>query len=241
MKKDRIGPAALRPRSPTVWPGLMLLALSGVLLFLLFHYSNIDQVSIAPFYDPQNQNFPLRHAVLWEIWMHNHLRKILWFFPLAVVLHLVYLKCLQPAQYVQVRARLMWLLVMILLPPLFVSILKSSTTPACPWDLLQYGGSKAAQAFALVLPAASGKCFPAGHASGGFALFAFYYYYKDRSDTAQWFKMGLLLAALILGGLMGYAQMVRGAHFLSHTVATLWLTLLVTHILYYSKRHYFIR
>lgn len=51
---------------------------------------------------------------------------------------------------------------------LIISGLKSLSASPCPWSLPQYGGSGSA-----------GKCFPAGHASSGFCLFALYFAFRQ--------------------------------------------------------------
>ncbi|MEI3479028.1 MAG: phosphatase PAP2 family protein [Bilophila sp.] len=60
-----------------------------------------------------------------------------------------------------------------------------------------------------------GKCFPAGHASGGFALMMLFFAFPRR---LRWFGLALGLAA---GWWMGLYQMLRGQHFLSHTLFTM--------------------
>ena len=62
--------------------------------------------------------------------------------------------------------------------------------------------------------------FPGGHASSGFALLVGYFIYRTTRPKRAYF---FLLAALILGFAMGWAQMMRGAHFLSHTLWTGWI------------------
>jgi membrane-associated PAP2 superfamily phosphatase len=61
----------------------------------------------------------------------------------------------------------------------------------------------------------NGRCFPAGHAAGGFSFVGIYFALRDRHSKIA--RAGLA-AGLILGTIYGYAQMARGAHFLSHTV-----------------------
>ena len=68
--------------------------------------------------------------------------------------------------------------------------------------------------------AAGGSCFPGGHASGGFALMAFYFGLRD--VQARYARLALAVA-LALGMVMGWAQMMRGAHFLSHNIWSAWI------------------
>src|SRR5690606_16500174 len=69
-------------------------------------------------------------------------------------------------------------------------------------------------------PAGPGLCWPGGHASGGFALAAAYFVLRDsRPHSARW----MLAIGLLFGCVMSIVQMVRGAHFLSHNLWSLWL------------------
>ncbi|HEY6125022.1 MAG TPA: phosphatase PAP2 family protein, partial [Steroidobacteraceae bacterium] len=64
---------------------------------------------------------------------------------------------------------------------------------------------------------ARAQCFPGAHASSGYALFAFYFVFRDRSRrVARW----LLAAAIAVGVAFSIGQEARGAHFLSHDLAS---------------------
>lgn len=109
-----------------------------------------------------------------------------------------------------------------------VSMLKHHTGMDCPWDLAQYGGSKPYFGLFDVRPAsirASG-CFPAGHASGGYAWVALYFF--ALAVKPQW-KGRALCGALLVGLVFGISQQFRGAHFASHdlwTAAICWFVAL---------------
>ena len=65
-------------------------------------------------------------------------------------------------------------------------------------------------------PARRGRCFPAGHASGGFALLGLIG--LARTTRGRWAAFAVAMAA---GWAMGVYQMAKGAHYLSHTLVTL--------------------
>ena len=66
----------------------------------------------------------------------------------------------------------------------------------------------------------SGRCFPAGHASAGFAFVSGYFAFRDtRASLAR----GWLAASFAAGLLLGLAQQARGAHFMSHTLWSAWV------------------
>lgn len=105
--------------------------------------------------------------------------------------------------------------------PLTVGAGKRLTGIHCPCEVDRYGGPvplhgwfEAAPTMATGLP--RGRCFPAAHASGGFALMALGFA-GDR-PRLRWALPGLLL-----GWVMGGYQMLRGVHYLSHTLVSLLL------------------
>jgi len=103
-----------------------------------------------------------------------------------------------------------------------VSSLKSLSATSCPWDLAEFGGvARYASHWALgMVDGGGGRCFPAGHASAGFAFVGGYFALRRRQPRAARLWLAASLAAgLVLGG----AQQVRGAHFMSHTLWTGWL------------------
>lgn len=104
---------------------------------------------------------------------------------------------------------------------------KMVTDIYCPKELTEFGGERAYQrVLERRVPAnqgaEGGRCFPAGHASGGFALIMLFF----AVPRARWRWAGLAFG-LAAGWLMGGYQMLRGDHFLSHTLATMLLAWLV--------------
>ena len=113
--------------------------------------------------------------------------------------------------------RVLWATVAaIALGPLLVSLLKGVTGPRCPWDLVEFGGQSPPSAALFVRPAQAGRCFPSGHASGGYALFALYFAGAALGAARlRWVGLCLGLAA---GTAFGAVRIVQGAHFLSHNL-----------------------
>lgn len=118
--------------------------------------------------------------------------------------------------------------------PLTASSMKYVTNTYCPWDISHYGGH---QPYVKVLEdyppdyrEAGGqpRCFPAGHASGGFALLALFFIAPGYRQ-----KIIALSFALGLGWAMGIYQMMKGAHFFSHTLATMLLAWILCQVIYY--------
>jgi membrane-associated PAP2 superfamily phosphatase len=104
--------------------------------------------------------------------------------------------------------------------PLLAGTGKNLTHVHCPSELARYGGTEEyAKVIARYRPPwkkVPPHCFPAGHASGGFALFGLYFLRR----RPVW-----LLPGMAVGWTMGLYQMLKGAHFLSHTLMTMFLAL----------------
>lgn len=120
----------------------------------------------------------------------------------------------------RLRWALLYLVLAIALGTGAVSLLKSLTHMDCPWDLVRYGGERPfvglLQARPAALPAAA--CFPAGQASAGYAWVSLYFSALLWRPAWRW--RGLAIG-LLAGIALGFAQQLRGAHFMSHDVATL--------------------
>ncbi|KAB7885411.1 phosphatase PAP2 family protein, partial [Poseidonibacter ostreae] len=71
------------------------------------------------------------------------------------------------------------------------------------------------------------KCWPAGHASGGFALLSLFFLFKKRIN-----QIYALIFALSVGWSMGTYKMLIGDHFLSHTIITMLIAWLLVLIIY---------
>lgn len=206
--------------------------------FLVFIYpsTGLDQFLIAPYFDAASHSFPLKHQVFLAEFMHIELKYCIIFVAIASLL-----AALQANIYAARRASFFEILKALFKDSYFiafvgmvlstgaVSILKSSSIHGCPNDLTLYGGHLPLLKLFEHLPVgvAAGHCFPGGHASGGFALMAFYFAFKQ---TKPVFAAICLSIALFLGFAMGWGQMLRGEHFLSHNLWSAWLVWAVLYL-----------
>lgn len=111
--------------------------------------------------------------------------------------------------------------------PALAGLGKSVTNTFCPSEIRRYGGDVPYVQLCSPYPAGDrparrGHCFPAGHASGGFALLGLAWLRSSR----RW-RIGGLALGLAAGWWMGAYQMLKGAHYLSHTVTTMLLAWIV--------------
>ncbi|WP_407303615.1 phosphatase PAP2 family protein [Acinetobacter sp.] len=114
---------------------------------------------------------------------------------------------------------------MVILSTSIIGLLKSQSAHACPWN----STIPTSQGFFWDFSASKGHCFPGSHASTGFALMAGYSVFRQSNKKRAYF---FLVSGCILGFAMGWAQMMRGAHFLSHNLWTAWIIWLVNGIFY---------
>ena len=199
------------PRSTLAWT-------VGALLCLLAWDALGQDRALAHAFGTGN-GFPLREQWFFVQVLHEGARRTAWLFLLLLTLGVWW-----PVGWLR---RIDWgerlqLAVSTLVALGVVSSLKSLSATSCPWDLAEFGGvARYASHWALVMvDGGGGRCFPAGHASAGFAFVGGYFALRRRQPRAARLWLAASLAAgLVLGG----AQQVRGAHFMSHTLWTGWL------------------
>ena len=205
----------------------LLLGLSFIgLYYFLPVGGDIDLNLIQPYID-QHGEFYLRSD--WALAKLNHN-------AVKYVLILVYVSLL--VQWVMAYKNRLYtqcwefgyFFVMAMCCTIFIGFLKSHAAHACPWDMVIVSQNTWRWDFS----ATAGHCFPGGQASTGFALFVGYFVYRKAQIKRAYF---FLFAAIILGFAMGWAQMMRGAHFLSHNLWTAWIIWFLNIIGYALFRH----
>lgn len=135
------------------------------------------------------------------------------------------------ARWKSLRRPLLALLLAVTVSTLLVSTLKHLTRMDCPWDASIYGGSHPYFTLLQARPAGvrPSGCFPAGQASAGYAWVALYFFFA--SVRPAWRRIGLAIG-IGAGAILGIAQQLRGAHYLSHdlwTLAICWFVALAIH------------
>ena len=120
------------------------------------------------------------------------------------------------------RLRLRMAAACALLVPLVVAFVKHYASPHCPWDVDRYGGVAPYLRLFDALPAAvpAGHCFPAGHASSALWLTGLCVWLLPHRPRAA---AGVGVLGMSLGFGLGWVQQLRGAHFLTHTLASAWI------------------
>jgi len=163
--------------------------------------------------------FPGKLHWFWHGVMHEPMRNLGWLLELTLLAALI--RPFGIFKQLPVERRLQ-----LALTPLLALIMvagnKAHSLTSCPSDLQEFGGvATYVSHWALgVADGGRGGCFPAGHASAGFAFVAGFFVFRNTLPrlATRW-----LMGALLAGLMLGLAQQVRGAHYLSHT---LWTALL---------------
>ncbi|WP_447888402.1 phosphatase PAP2 family protein [Serratia fonticola] len=198
------------PASFYRWQAFGLLV-TALLFIWLSRNEQLDWAVSHYWYDAASQRFPWQNNYWLDLINHRLLKISVIAGAVLTLLWGIYRR----------NARLIVAMLLIGIGPLVVGILKATSAHSCPWDLLEYGGK--AMSFPLfgTTPAfpGPGRCFPGGHASSGFAVMAlFFLFYPQRPRLAYWCWLG----GITLGMLMGFGQIMRGAHFLSHNLWAGW-------------------
>jgi len=173
-------------------------------------------------FDFLNHQFPLKHDFFYETIMHTYAKHALT--ALWLGLFILAYAPEKPLGYhlsPDTRYQLRWIVLLALLNAIVISCLKHQMPHACPWDATRYGGDITwVPTFTVHSAAEAGHCFPAGHVTSGVWLSALCLLWLPQAPRKALY---MAIAGLSIGLILGWAQQMRGAHFLSHTLTSLWL------------------
>ena len=165
------------------------------------------------------QGFAWRSVPALVLWLHEVPRALS-----MALLVLLALGVVWPWGFLRRLARRdrLQLVLSILAAIAFSTLVKRLSSSSCPWDLAEFGGVARYVSHWNwgVQDGGPGHCFPAGHASAAFGFVAGWFVLRRAAPNLA---TGWLLAALAGGLVLGLAQQLRGAHYLSHTLWTVWI------------------
>ncbi len=201
-------------------------ALILLLTIVFFEYSDVDIRVQDYLYDFQSQKWLLSSDdKLLKLILYDGVKSLIVVLVLVSLLaSAVFIK----SAYVQNNKQgIVIVLLSAILIPSAVGALKAITNMPCPRDLSHYSGTYPHVSLLTSYPksfpqAKNIRCYPAGHASGGFALMSLVFFFKKKKQ-----KVIAGVATLTLGWLMGGYKMLIGDHFFSHTVVTMLLAWLI--------------
>ncbi|WGL16902.1 phosphatase PAP2 family protein [Microbulbifer bruguierae] len=179
-------------------------------------------------------NFYISGTAHWLVDKHNDFFRLVFYSGPKAVLHVLFVLALvtltlsKKSKWVQRHEPgIVIVLLSTIATVLLVGFLKDVTDVPCPSQLTIYGGDYPISSFWIhtLSPeqAARARCFPAGHASGGFALLSLAFLFRRQVNRWCGFALGMGL-----GWILGVYKMLIGDHFLSHTLVTMCLAWIVT-------------
>lgn len=209
---------------------IILTALILLFSIIFFGISDVDIALQDLFYNFQTNKWILSpYAEPYHFLLYYGIKRLLIAIAVMFLLALVFFRKSKIVR--EYRKGMVILVLSAIFVPAIASGLKSQTNMPCPRDEVHYGGLYPRTAVwqsydkEFKLTHHRTKCWPAGHASGGFALLSLFFLFKKRGNK----KIGLAIG-LSIGWAMGLYKMIIGDHFLSHTVITMilaWLIILI--------------
>jgi membrane-associated PAP2 superfamily phosphatase len=202
-----------------------------VLLLSIVEAANLDRRMASLFYDPALRIFPLRDSWLLQSVEHVAAKRAVILLGLSVFALWIAMHW-SPA-FSSLRRVVLFIFAGMFLSALSVATLRNASTPHCPYDLQQYGGTFSERVVADAsgqLEMKPGKCWPSGHASAAFCLFS--WYFAARALGRPRLAACLLGAIVAFGAILSMGRMAQGAHFLSHCIWTAIVCWFITVALY---------
>ena len=193
-------------------------SLLGLLLLVALESTDWDRGLARLAFDPATNRFPLRDNALLNGLSHDTVKvaaalTFAWilisvWWPIGMLTRLP-------------RANRVYLLASVAVSLVVVASLKRTSAIHCPWDLAEFGGTLPYLRLFDPVPRdwLRGACFPAGHVLSAFAFIGGFFAWRpvDNRIARRW-----LAVVLIAGAGAALGQQMRGAHFLTHSLWSLW-------------------
>ena len=202
----------------------------ALIIFIIFQGLGVDFIWAQFLFDWQGGVWQFKHHWFTEQILHQAVRQLNQIVIGLLILTYLWQKFGLPTGY---RPQLLrhtstmpygLLLLSVLVNFAMIALLKRLIPMDCPWDLQQFGGALPYIGLLSVRPdfMADNQCFPAGHASIGFAWFGLYYFLlpTQPSTKSQAHAVWALMLTTTFGFVLGLGQQLRGAHFFSHDIAS---------------------
>lgn len=199
-----------------------------LLIFVIgfFQFTNSDIMVQNYFYNFETKSWLIdKDEPILKLFLYDGLKQGLIIFGVFILILLIFFRKKEFVK--EYKKGLIILLLSSIFVPTIVGSLKAITNTPCPCNIEHFGGEypdikvfdKYPEDF---IQKSKAKCWPAGHASGGFALMALFFFFKNPRN--QFFG---LIGAITLGWSMGTYKMLLGDHFLSHTIITMILAWII--------------
>ncbi len=203
----------------TYYKNLLNCILLTAITLIVIHYSDLDIKFQSLFFDFETKKWLIDKDEQTIKFIFYKLPKYLIVtYGVSMIFMLAKLRYFK--QELELQKKLLFLILVLIITPLTVAILKNFSPINCPNHIHEFGGCcqhiSPLDIFNKVLFFGyAGKCFPAGHASGGFSLISLYFVMSTKRA-----KHIALFGSITLGSIMGLYQIAKGVHYLSDTIFT---------------------
>lgn len=190
---------------------------AAMVLIILWDASGLDRRVSQLF--GTDKGFSWRDHWLTASVLHDKVKFVAW--PLVLVLAISIWFPISSLKKLT-RSQRAWLLLTTIGCATLISWLRRYNLTSCPWDLKEFGGSVPTYVshWSRATDRGPGQCFPSGHASMAFSFLPGWLALRTVSPRIS---RAWLLVMLALGTALGWVQVMRGAHFVSHWLWTGWI------------------
>lgn len=220
---------AASENSSVIW--MVLLPMWIYLFICLFRFEAIDHFFAFPLYVGDGQWFGTSNEFLFRTILHKGGKSLPVIAGVGSLLFYLFSFSSLGTRLKRYRKQYLYVIAAIVTCALFVVGAKALSSSPCPWSLEMFGGNSNG----------AGKCFPAGHASSGFALFSLFFAVLSLNFSGvqmparkiKFLSSLIFIGVLSVGWLLGLGRQAQGAHFLSHTTATMFFDWAICAVLFY--------
>ena len=200
-----------------------------IAVIALFQLTELDIFVQNFFYNFETQNWIIdKNEPILKFFFYDGIKILFIIFDVSILFSLIFLRKNKLIQ--EYKKGLIIVFLSGISVPLIIGSLKDITNTPCPCNIVHFNGlypeNKVFDHYPEeFIQKSKAKCWPAGHASGGFALMALFFLFKTPKNQKK-----ALIGALIIGWSIGIYKMLLGDHFLSHTLITMliaWLIILI--------------
>lgn len=208
---------------------IIITAILLIVVISLFELTNLDIFIQNYFYNFDTSKWILdKNEPILKFLLYDGLKKALILFAVSILFILIFLR--KNERIEKYKKGLIIVLLSAIIIPITIGSLKAVSNTPCPKNIEFFGGNypniKVFESYpSNFVQEKKAKCWPAGHASGGFALLSLFFLFKKRKN-----KILIISFSFILAWSMGLYKMLIGDHFLSHTIITMliaWIEILI--------------
>ena len=200
-----------------------------IFVILIFQFTELDIFVQTHFFNFETKKWIIdENEPILKFFFYDGAKNSLLIFAILILFSLIFFR--KKSIIKEYQKGLIIVLLAAAIVPSVVGTLKAISNTPCPNNINYFGGKypdiKVFDSYPKdFVQKSKAKCWPAGHASGGFALLSLFFLFKSTTNRKK-----SIIFALIIGWSMGLYKMLVGDHFLSHTIITMllsWLLILL--------------